>query len=137
MAQNDPSNLLYKIGTENFFCLSPSWSIWTLNVTVPPKMAQNWPKIGILGQSTPLEVEKIFFRYSPGDLRSIQLYSKFQIFPLYGSLGDQKVPIFLIGPYGPPSGRQPVSESKIPPFILVKRGKAFKKQSFSGEQKLY
>ena len=61
MAQNDPSNLLYKIRTEKIFYLSPSWSIGTLNVTVPPKIAQNGPKIGIFWSKYPLEVENNFF----------------------------------------------------------------------------
>ena len=92
--------------------LSPFWSIGTLNVTVNPKIGQNST---FLGQSTPLKVEKKF-RYPLGDLRSIQLYSKFQIFSLYGSLGPQKRTHFRYWALWAPSGRQTASESKIPPF---------------------
>ena len=79
--------------------------------------------MGIFGSEYPLEVKKkIFFRYPPRDLRSIQLYSKFQIFPPYGSEGNQKYTNFpQIGLWAP-SGRQPASESKIPPFTYMELG---------------
>ena len=81
-------------------------------------MGQKWV---FSGQSTPLEVKKIFFPYPPRDLRSIQLYSKFQIFPTYGSLGAQKYTNFpQIGLWAT-SGRQPASKSKIPPLTRFAR----------------
>ena len=58
MAQNDPSNLLYKIRTEKN--LLPLGIIFKkfLNVAVPPKMGQ---KSVFSGQSTTLEVTKKIF----------------------------------------------------------------------------
>ena len=55
MAQNNPSNLLYKIRTKKIYYLLELFFKKFLNVTVPPKMGQ---KSVFSGQSTTLEVTK-------------------------------------------------------------------------------
>ena len=72
-------------------------------------------------KTTQRGVRKIFLRYPSIRLDYICLYSKFQIFSTYGSLGTQKYTNSpQIGVWAP-SGRQPASESKIPPFTRFAR----------------
>ena len=75
-----------------------------------------------MGSKTPQGVvRKNFFRYPSIRLDYICLYSKFQIFPTYGSLAGKKYTnSHQIGLWAP-SGRQPASESKIPPFTRFAR----------------
>ena len=102
---------------KTIFYLTPSWCYDTLTFHHGSKTAKKGQIEVFMGSKTPQGVvRKKFFRYPSIRLDYICLYSKFQIFPTYGSLGQKESTNFPYWALWAPYGRKPASESKIPPF---------------------